>query len=50
VEYDDQALVNRGGVTVWFEKAYLENNWVTKSTVKRSASKCYSDMESVLKK
>ena len=28
-EYD-QALVNRGDVMVWFDQAYLENNWVAK--------------------
>ena len=41
-EYD-QALVKRGDVTVWFEQAYLENNWVAKSTGKRGAPKIYSD-------
>ena len=39
-EYD-QALVKRGDVTVWFEQAYLENNWVAKSTGKRGAPKIY---------
>jgi hypothetical protein len=41
-EYD-QALVNRGDVTVWLEKGYLENNWIAKSTGKRGAPKIYSD-------
>ena len=41
-EYD-QALVNRGDVTVWFDQAYLENNWFAKSTGKRGAPKIYSD-------
>lgn len=41
-EYD-QALVNRGNVTVWFEKDYLENNWIGKSTGKRGAPKRYLD-------
>ena len=41
-EYD-QALVNRGNVTVWFDQEYLENNWVAKSTGKRGAPKLYSD-------
>lgn len=41
-EYD-QALINRGNVTVWFDEEYLENNWMGKNTGKRGAPKHYSD-------
>ncbi len=41
-EYD-QALVNRGSLTIWFEEGYVRDNWKPKPTGKRGAPFEYSD-------